>query len=265
MNWRIPQTKNDFISGYFYYKKCEWSICPRYVQKFVPDQVKENDFVFLNLDYIEHFVSHLNNNIPKNKFILVTQNSDRDFTNEMFNSIERFTNKILVINSSVSNEKVYKIPLGFNDHSTEVLETEDFTFNSKEKLIYINFKLHHHSDRPNCFNYFKQFDWVDVEDEILPLKEFYDKLRTFKYCVSPRGTGIDTHRLYESLLYGVIPIVKRSELDDLYVKFPVILVDNWEDVTYDFLVNNYENHLSSYFNWLENNQDWYKSEFWIKK
>ena len=132
-------------------------------------------------------------------------------------------------------------------------KTINFDFIEKQNLIYMNFKLHHHFDRPICFDYFKKFDWVDIENNILPLKDFYDKLKTFKYCVSPRGTGIDTHRVYECLLYGVIPIVKKSTLDDLYENLPVLLVDKWEDVTYELLVNSYDENMSKYFEWKNNN------------
>ena len=103
-----------------------------------------------------------------------------------------------------------------------------------------------------------------IENDILPLKDFYNKLKTFKYCVSPRGTGIDTHRVYECLLYGVIPIVKKSTLDDLYENLPVLLVDKWEDVTYELLVNSYDENMSKYFEWKNNNTDWYTSKSWIK-
>lgn len=264
MNWRIPSTKNDFISGYFYYKLCDWSVCPRYQNNFDISKLKENDLVFLNLDYFENFVNYLNNNVLDKKFILVTQNSDRDFTEQMFNSIEKYTSKILAINCNFSNEKVSKIPLGFNDHATEVLDNEDFKFVDKTNLIYMNFKLHHHSDRPICFNHFSKFDWVDVENGILPLSDFYNKLKTYKYCISPRGTGIDTHRIYECLLYGVIPIVTKSTLDDLYKDLPVLLVDKWEDVTYEFLVNSYDENLSKYLDWKNQNPNWYKSNNWIK-
>ena len=244
MNWRLPITKNDFISGYFYHKKCDWSVCPRYEQRFDLSKLEEDDLVFLNLDYFENLINYLNNNVVSNKFILVTQNSDRDFTKSMFDLIDRYVSKVLAINCNFSSEKVYKIPLGFNDHSTEVLDNEDFIFIEKQNLIYMNFKLHHHPDRPICFNYFNKFNWVDVENGILPLKEFYNKLKNYKYCISPRGTGIDTHRIYECLLYGVIPIVTKSTLDELYKDMPVIIVDKWEDITSEYLIETYEEHLS---------------------
>ena len=264
MNWRIPTTKKDFISGYFYYKMCDWSLCPRYTHNFDTSQIKENDLVFLNIDYFENLINFLSINNPKNKFILVTQNSDRDFTKNMFDLVDKYVSKIYAINCDFSHQKVCKIPLGFNDHSTETLDNENFDFIEKQNLIYMNFKLHHHFDRPICSDYFKKFDWVDIENDILPLKDFYDKLKTFKYCVSPRGTGIDTHRVYECLLYGVIPIVKKSTLDDLYETLPVLLVDKLEDVTYELLVNSYDENMSKCFEWKNNNTDWYTSKSWIK-
>ena len=265
MNWRLPVTKKDFISGYFYHKLCHWILCPRYTQIFDITKLKNNDLVFLNLDYFESLVNYLNSNIINNKFVLVTQNSDRDFTKEMFEQIDKYVSKVFAINCDFQDAKVIKIPLGFNDHSTEELENQSFDFIEKKNLIYMNFKLHHHIDRPICFDYFNQFEWVTVENQILPLNEFYSKLKNFKYCLCPRGTGIDTHRVYESLLFGVIPIVKKSTLDDLYQKLPVILVENWSDVTQEFLNSSYESALSKLFDWQEKNPDWFKSEYWIKK
>lgn len=264
-SWVTPNIQNNFISGYGYHRVCTWSVCPRYKQRFNSIELLENDIVFLNLDYFELFVNYLITNVPKNKFILVTQNSDRDFNNDMFQYIDNFTTKIFAINCTFSNPKVSKIPLGFNDQSTEILDQEDFTFVEKSNLIYMNFKLHHHSDRLICFNHFINFDWVDVENGILSLKDFYDKLKTYKYCISPRGTGIDTHRIYECLLYGVIPVVTKSPLDDLYKDLPILLVDRWEDVNYEFLIDSYQNKISEYFIWKEKNPDWFKSKKWIKQ
>lgn len=271
MNWYIPKNiKTNYISGYKYNDICKWSFCNRYTFNFKSDEILEDDLVFLNLDLFEYFINYLNTNKPINKFVLVTQNSDRDFTESMFNSVDPFISKLLAINCTFSNYKIKKIPLGFNDQSVEEIDKKDFRFVEKSNLIYMNFNLNHHTERRTCFNYFKNFDWVTIDsqcinDTKITFDSFYDKIKTFKYCLSPRGAGIDTHRLYESLLFGVIPIVKSSELDDLYKQFPIIIVDKWEDVTYDFLVDNYDENLKKYFDWFDSNKDWFKSEYWIKK
>ena len=55
----------------------------------------------------------------------------------------------------------------------------------------------------------------------------------FAFEVSPRGHGLDCFRTWEALLLGTIPIVRRSPLDPLYAEeeFPVVIVDDWTEVT----------------------------------
>jgi len=52
----------------------------------------------------------------------------------------------------------------------------------------------------------------------------------------PPGNGIDTHRVWETLLVGGIPIVEKN---DLYTEFtrqgvPLIMLDNWEIINVSF-------------------------------
>ena len=246
MNWYTPKNlKTKFIAGFTFNELCKYNLCPRYEQKF-DLSIGEEDILFINLDYIDNLVSLLNSNPPKNRFSIMTHNSDQDFTQQMFDSIEKFVNKIYAINCTISNPKIVKIPLGFNDQSTEFL------------------------DRRVCFDHFKGFDWLTIDsqcinDTKIPFGEFYDKLRTFKYCLAPRGAGIDTHRLYEALLFGVIPIVKKSELDDLYEKFPILIVNDWDEVTHDFLIDNYDSNILKYKIWIEENKNWFLPDYWTKK
>ena len=53
--------------------------------------------------------------------------------------------------------------------------------------------------------------------------------------VSPHGNGLDCHRTWESLVLGNIVIVKRSSLDPLYEGLPVVIVDDWQQITRDNL------------------------------
>ena len=47
------------------------------------------------------------------------------------------------------------------------------------------------------------------------------------HILSPEVTGIDCHRIYESIYLGSIPILKTSELDYFYEKLPVLIVKNF--------------------------------------
>lgn len=267
MNWEVPSNlKTNFISGYTYYKICKWGVCPRYLQKFDPNEIEEDDLVFLNLDFIEKFVNYLHLNTPKKKFRVVTQNSDRDFTEGCFRLLDPFCNRIYPINSIVSDHKITKIPIGYNDQSAGILDNKDLSFIEKSDLIWLNFRKGHHPSRVDCLNYFIDKPWVTYRNEVpyLSVSDYYDSLKNFKYCISPRGAGIDTHRIYESLIYGVIPIVKSGELNDLYKNLPILIVHDWSEVTREFLEDNYSEKIQDLQRWANENQNWYLPENWIK-
>ena len=271
MNWQTPKSlSKQYISGFTFNNACKYNLCPRYPQRF-DTNFSEDDVIFINLDSFESLASFFESTSPKSLMTILTHNSDRDFTEQMFFRIERFVKKIYAINCSFSHPKICKIPLGLNDQSAEIIDKMDLSFKDKENLVYVNFKLGHHQDRPDCFEYFRQSGWATVEPlrmnghDIMPAAEFFKKMNTFKYCISPRGAGIDTHRIYESLLLGVLPIVRSSVLDDLYEKMPVIIVNDWNEVTREFLEDKYENRRVEYMKWREENKEWFLPQYWIKK
>ena len=57
------------------------------------------------------------------------------------------------------------------------------------------------------------------------------KSRACMFDLSPPGHGFDTHRTWESLALGMIPIVLSSPMDDLYKGLPVVCVRSYADVT----------------------------------
>jgi hypothetical protein len=46
-----------------------------------------------------------------------------------------------------------------------------------------------------------------------------------RYVVAPRGGGEDTHRAWEALYLGAVPIVKHSPIDSVFKDLPVHFVD----------------------------------------
>ena len=81
-------------------------------------------------------------------------------------------------------------------------------------------------------------------------EEYIIELSSYKFCVSPPGRGVDTHRTWEALMVGTIPIMLSSPLDPLFEKLPVIIINNIDDIqniTEEFLQNQYEIiHAKSY-------------------
>jgi hypothetical protein len=90
-------------------------------------------------------------------------------------------------------------------------------------------------NNPHCLvqhdymHYQKSMHFQDDDNQRRRL-EFYRTLKRCKYAICPQGTGIDTHRVYECVNLGVIPIVRSSPLDSLYASMAVKVVRDWTDV-----------------------------------
>jgi hypothetical protein len=56
-------------------------------------------------------------------------------------------------------------------------------------------------------------------------------LRRLNFVLCPEGNGMDTHRLWETLYMGGVPVVVKSKyLDSLYLKLPLVRLDSWNDL-----------------------------------
>ena len=245
------------ISGKAFYELCNWNLCNRYQINYNRDLIKDGDFIFLNLDNFWQFVNVWNRRDIK--INLITHNSDLTYNDDMNNISSVFCHNIYSINSTSSNNK---IPLGFSDRLVPIISDLSKESIGKEILIYLNFKIQHAIERKECFDYFSNKNWIFSEFNV-PEVDFYNKIRISKYTLCPIGTGLDTHRFYESIYFNTIPIVKRNGLSDFHSKFPCIIVDNWSEVTEDFLIENYEFHINKLIDWKKNN-DWLNPKFWIK-
>ena len=50
-----------------------------------------------------------------------------------------------------------------------------------------------------------------------------------------KGNGLDTHRYYETVLMGSIPVVENSTLYPIYKRTTSLIVVNFENLTMDML------------------------------
>ncbi|KAI8616120.1 hypothetical protein BC830DRAFT_1119359, partial [Chytriomyces sp. MP71] len=81
----------------------------------------------------------------------------------------------------------------------------------------------------NCF-YMKGIDKFDF---------YKDVLAPSLFVLSPPGEGPDCYRTYETLLLGGYPIVKTSTLDSLFSNLPVLIVQDFDDLTVELLEKTY--------------------------
>jgi hypothetical protein len=120
------------------------------------------------------------------------------------------------------------------------------------------FSLWTHPSRQECYDLFAGASFVyNLNDaatarevpeenrfEKVPTALVYDKTLESRYALCPRGCGVDTHRFYECIYLGCVPIVVRTHtvFDRLYhpdTGFPCLVVERWADVTEELLAVSY--------------------------
>jgi hypothetical protein len=88
----------------------------------------------------------------------------------------------------------------------------------------------------------------------------------YKFVLAPGGNGFDTHRIWELLLLGSIPITKSSPLDTMWIKnnLPVVIINDWDELNIDL-----DKKLVEWYNKLneltkpENIEPKFKYEYWL--
>ncbi len=215
-----------------------------YFVPFDPLQVREGDSVFVVTNYLDLFFTVYHPKITQ-PYVLVTDNSDFPVPGKFTYFLEE--EKILAwfcINPDGTNHsKLYPIPLGIRNHGYGL---EDVNFmdhvltckgSDKSIFLYLNF-TQHNQERKDVMHFLQNKTWSTFASNKTQL-EYYKDVAKSKFVISPPGDGLDCWRTWETLLLGAFPIVRHSPLDSLFAKFPIVIVENWADITEDLLESKY--------------------------
>lgn len=101
----------------------------------------------------------------------------------------------------------------------------------------------------------------DVIDHVSNYTAYYQALSRARFAYSPHGMGLDCHRTWEALYMGAYPIVKTSSLDQLYRDLPVLIVQDWEDITEDLLEQIFQIFHAKAFNFEQLYIDYWDKKF----
>ena len=106
-------------------------------------------------------------------------------------------------------------------------------------LVYMNFSIHTYpAERMSVWDMFERQSWVTSEtpeNSMEARRRFLQNARNHSFVLCPRGNGVDTHRLWETLYMGSIPIVIRDIAHSDWTDLPILFIDCWEEVTEDRL------------------------------
>jgi hypothetical protein len=114
----------------------------------------------------------------------------------------------------------------------------DLLYFNFEKTNYQSFIKSHQDIRGKLETMFLEKHFI--KNKSCKFEKYLRDLITHKFCLCPPGRGVDTHRIWETLMVGTIPIMISSELDHLFEKLPVIILSDWSIITESYLIQKYE-------------------------
>ena len=118
----------------------------------------------------------------------------------------------------------------------------------KTQLAYMNITIQSYSlERWDVFKQFARAPFCYRTGK-KPFRDYLLDMARCKFVIAPRGAGLDTYRLWEALYLDCIPVVKTSSLDILYEDLPILIVQDWKEVTEEFLNQKYEEFRRTPFN-----------------
>lgn len=255
-----------FVSGDTFRKLCQ-NIYDE-TKKTDPLRVLKNDIVFLKTDLVEEYFETFHPYV-QNNYNLITHNSDNSITSNHAKFKDEKINNWFAQNLDINSaNNIYPLPIG--------LENRRY-FNNGQIGLFKNTKKINKNDK-----ILSSFNTNTNPDERIPLKKiikdtpfvtqfssssqkkYIENVNLHKYILCPSGNGLDSHRVWETLLLGSIPVLKKSyfsiNFKDLGV--PMILLNDWKDLN-----NLTESYLKNYFDEIVSKKQiqYYGSySFWYK-
>lgn len=198
------------------------------INKYIEDKQTKQIRLFVFIDNMENFMKyilpHLNN---KYEYILYSHNGDYPFDNKYIEIINDPKIKMVYAqNINVQSSKVKMLPIGLardmfqhGDINTMYEKMVTTYKNKKTKNIYININESTHPLRKEVMNNIRKNSskW-EIQPGNVSFAKYLEDLSQYKFCLCIRGNGIDTHRFWESLYMGVIPVIYEDDESIITIK-----------------------------------------------
>lgn len=147
------------------------------------------------------------------------------------------------VNCQSAHPKLHPIPLGISNSQyphgdLQVLHSVRCHTIPRNVSCYANFSCHTNPEERNraketlSQNGFAVTD-TSTDGARRPYDEFLQQLRKSKTVACPTGNGTDSHRVWESLYLGAVPIVSRHPMWEHFrgLGLPILIVDDFSVVT----------------------------------
>lgn len=187
--------------------------------------------VFCPSHLLEDFLDRIQVSSPIK--ILIIGNGDRNFTKEI-PSLKSFSKYSFIQNSYISDKcSVFTLPIGLENKRlgmNGMIRFNPKAFKGSRTGILVGpFSPTAKLRGDLTKEFFENYSEFDVRENRLDLKDYSKELHSHKYVLCPDGNGIDTHRLWEALYAGAIPVVSKNSWSDslIQLEIPLIQTDSW--------------------------------------
>jgi len=229
----------------------------------IPNDVHNARSIFVYTHGVDMFTERV---LPSlnHKFTLMSHNSDWG-VDEKYRSlldddriVEWYAQNIAFI-----HPKLKPIPIGIANSQwphgnfkniQEVINCN----NSKTELVYNNFNCN--TSPGNRVHVQQALNKNNIPTN-LPVNNatYLQELSRSKFCICPYGSGYDSHRVWEALYLGSIPVVPNGPVFN-YKNLPFLKVDNWNTVNVNLLEDAYDKIINNDYDLNELNIDYWRAE-----
>ncbi len=201
-------------------------------------KVKENDIVFVKTDFLEEFIENYMHKLP-DKIKLITHNSDINITENLLKKFESkkihwFAQNLLI---DIKNSNyIHLIPIGFenrnwfNNGKLKNLKNVKIPEKKIDKL-FVGFNANTNAERVNALSNLDKND-IATFFRRAPHKKYLEEMARYKLSLCPEGNGVDTHRIWESLLVRTLPVMKETKFSTNLnsIGIPILLLKDWGEI-----------------------------------
>jgi len=169
---------------------------------------------------------------------------------------------------TISNNPSSSLKLPDESHLPRFQEATLITIKNNSKpfydriiKIYVNFTIQNDffGDRQKALEIIPS-NLLEINQSFTPRTINWKNLVKYTFVLSPFGCGMDCHRTWETLCLGSIPIVRAPNFQQLFSDLPVLIVNEWSEVTQDLLDKTIET-----FKTMEFNYDKLTLQYWVKQ
>jgi len=200
------------------------------------DEILNAKIIFTRSDELQDFLDRYSGKL--NAKVIIAGNSDQEF-HQIPRNLPPSLRALFIQNSFVSdNETIFTLPIGIENlrwgvNGAKHLMRPRAKYGKFKKSIMLGpfGKTHPVREMVSDFASTQSDIWDFYDGRISPFK-FSRLMKSYAFVGAVRGNGVDTHRFWESLYRGVIPIVTSDAwFDSLkYLQLPHVEISEWNSV-----------------------------------